>query len=243
MVLIEAFRTIQFQQFKLCKISVLLSTAHFPSYVLALGPDHMAFGHGGSHLVSMVSHLAKCSSLQTTKLSTQLINCPKSQCPEEAVGSILQVENFWHHLMFSLCGKVRDKAAVSNKPFIPDARGHICLCTNTCPVLPRGITTNIPNGICRQEYITRIILCFVQKWMLSQNPMKKSVSQPQWLQLIINPSFTFYIYIYIYIYMHLRLAIEMVLFICIHTFHSTLFCERTAAILFHNKRRKTQQIR
>ena len=31
-------------------------------------------------------------------------------------------------LMFSLCGKVRDKAAMSNKPFIPDARGHMSTC-------------------------------------------------------------------------------------------------------------------
>ena len=27
-----------------------------------------------------------------------------------------------------VCGKVRDKAAVSNMPFIPDARGHMSAC-------------------------------------------------------------------------------------------------------------------
>ena len=43
--------------------------------------------------------------------------------------------------MFSLCGKVRDKAAVSNKPFIPDARVHMSACVYSCPMLPRGITT------------------------------------------------------------------------------------------------------
>ena len=31
-------------------------------------------------------------------------------------------------LMFSLAGKTRDKAAVSNKPFIPDAGGHMSAC-------------------------------------------------------------------------------------------------------------------
>ena len=66
---IELFRTIWFQPLKF-RISVSLSTAHHSSYVLAPGHDYMAFGYGGSHLASLGSHLAKCSSLQTTKTST-----------------------------------------------------------------------------------------------------------------------------------------------------------------------------
>ena len=48
---------------------------------------------GGSHLASMVSHLAKCISSQTTNLSTYLTLWVWNECPEEAAGSILQVEN------------------------------------------------------------------------------------------------------------------------------------------------------
>ena len=80
MVLIQAFKTIRFQQFKLCKISVLLSTALsqlYPSswdmitWLLAMEAAILDFAiFGGSHLDSMGSHLIKCSPLQTTKSST-----------------------------------------------------------------------------------------------------------------------------------------------------------------------------
>ena len=43
--------------------------------------------------------------------------------------------------MFSLCGKVRDKAAVSNKPFISDARSHMSLVYKYMSSVTRGITT------------------------------------------------------------------------------------------------------
>ena len=51
--------------------------------------------------------------------------------------------------MSSLAGKIRDKAAVSNKPFIPDARGHMSLVYKYMSSVTQGY-----NGICRQEYIT-----------------------------------------------------------------------------------------
>ena len=45
--------------------------------------------------------------------------------------------------MSSLAGKIRDKVAVSNKPFIPDARGHMSLVYKYMSSVTQDITASV----------------------------------------------------------------------------------------------------